>query len=1176
MDFRNMLLENQKFNKISKKINGKNIRISGLSSSRISYFAVNFLEKAEKDIIFFLPDNYSLQQMQEDLLRLINKEDFLVFPEEEILPHEQLMPDLTTMSERTKVLTELIFNGKQRKIILTTPAAVFKKLSPPKIYMENSILIDENSEIDLKEFNKKLFTLGYKREEMVEAPGQYSIRGGIIDVFTLLDEQPFRIELFGDQVDSIRKIDLSAQRSKEEITELIIPPFANLIIDEEVVKRAYPKIKKAYEEAVKRLVENDMNEEADYLKNKAKMMLEDLEEKHRFPGFEQFLPYYYKNPASFFDYLSESIIFSVRPDKISKKRKSYYQEILDTQSRLLEQGIVLPDYIKNFLTEKEFKNGFNENKVVEITSDFDKRKSDVNEINFDTESIEPFHGQLELFSDKVELLLKKGYKVAVTLNSSSKKRRIKMFLEDKGFIISNDFSESKLAVFADSLAEGFVFNDIKLAVFTDKEVFGSEQKRKRKIGDFEDGVEINSIDDLKSGDYVVHENHGIGKYLGVKTLEIQGQHKDYLVLKYKGEDKLYVPTDKINLVQKYIGSDSGKPKLYKLGSSDWKKVKEKVEKSVKEMAIGLLELYAERETLTGYQFSEDKLWQQEFEESFSFEETPDQKEAIKDVKSDMESKKPMDRLLCGDVGYGKTEVAIRAAFKAALDGKQTAVLVPTTILAQQHFNTFEDRIADFPVNVEMLSRFKTGAEQRKTLKRLIKGEVDILIGTHRLLSKDVIFDDLGLLVIDEEQRFGVTHKEKLKDLKRNVDVLTLTATPIPRTLHMALVGVRDMSLIETPPENRYPIRTFIKEKNKELITSSVRRELARDGQIYFVHNRVEDIEKTAGDLQKILPEAKIAVAHGQMREKRLEKIMYDFYHHEFDILVCTTIIETGLDIQNVNTIIINHADKMGLSQLYQLRGRVGRTNRIAYAYLLYERDRILPEIAEKRLEAIKEFSSLGSGFKIAMRDLEIRGAGNLLGPEQSGHISAVGFSLYTKLLEGTIEELKGKKESKKIEVEVDLNLDAYIPDDYIKYEARKIEIYKKIKDIKSESDVLDVIDELIDRFGEPPKEVLRLINTARLKVLASKLNINLIRQEGKVIRCQFIDAQSVDGRKLVEFSQKYARRIKIRSAKKPQILIKTRKSSEIDKELIKILNYLKNIRLQAEEKTKGVAYGEKK
>jgi len=756
-------------------------------------------------------------------------------------------------------------------------------------------------------------------------------------------------------------------------------------------------------------------------------------------------------------------------------------------------------------------------------------------------------------------LLNKKYRIAITLNSASKKRRLKMFLEDKNLVVGDNFEESRIVIFPDSLAEGFVFDDIKLAVFSDKEVFGNEQKKKRKIGDFEDGVEISNVNDLKAGDFVVHENHGIGKYLGVKTLEIQGQHKDYLVLKYAGEDKLYVPTEKIDLVQKYIGSDAGAPKLYKLGSSDWKRVKEKVQKSVEEMAVGLLELYAERKTLSGYQFSDDDLWQQEFEDAFPFEETPDQKKAIEAVKSDMESKKPMDRLLCGDVGYGKTEVAIRAAFKAALDSKQTAVLVPTTILAQQHYNTFSERIEEFPVRVGMLSRFNTAAEQRKTLKRLIKGEIDVLIGTHRLLSKDVIFDDLGLLIIDEEQRFGVTHKEKLKNLKRNVDVLTLTATPIPRTLHMALVGVRDMSLIETPPENRYPIRTFIKEYNKELISSAIRRELAREGQIYFVHNRVKDIEKTAGKLQKLMPEAKIAVAHGQMNENRLEKIMYDFYHHEFDILVCTTIIETGLDIPNVNTIIINHADKMGLSQLYQLRGRVGRTNRIAYAYLLYERDRILPEVAEKRLEAIKEFSTLGSGFKIAMRDLEIRGAGNLLGPEQSGHIAAIGFSLYTKLLEGTIEELKGKSDQKELKVEIDLNLDAYIPDDYIKYEARKIEIYKKIKSIENEDDALDTIDELIDRFGEPPVEIMRLINAGRLKSIASELNIELIKEKDAKIICQFINSKVVDGKKLVEFSQKYRKKIKIKSAKKPQIIIKIDDPENIDKQLLNMLRDLKNI-----------------
>jgi transcription-repair coupling factor (superfamily II helicase) len=1160
MNFKDLLLENQKFKKIAKNINASTQSISGLSGSRISYFAVNFLKKAEKDIVFFLPDNYYLQQMQEDLIRLIGKDEFLVFPEEEILPHEQLMPDLTTMSERTKVLTELIFSiDQKKKIILTTPAAVFKKLPPKNIYQSKSININGGSEININQLRQQLFALGYKREEMVEAPGQYSIRGGIIDVFTLLDEQPFRIELFGDQVDSIRKIDLTAQRSKKEVDQLTIPPFANLVIDEEVVARAYPKLEAAYSKAVAKLAKNNYQEEASYLREKSKKMLEDLKEKHRFPGFEQFLPFYYDETSNFFDYLEESIIFAVRPNKMEQLTHDYYQEITETHTRLLEQGMVFPEYLDNFITEAEFKNEITKNRVVDINSEFEDNQVAENDIHFNTSSLEPFHGQLELFSEKIMDLLEKKYRIAITLNSASKKRRVKMFLEEKNLVVGDDFDESRIVIFPDSLAEGFIFDDIKLAVFSDREVFGNEQKRKRKIGDFEDGVEISSINDLKAGNFVVHENHGIGKYLGVKTLEIQGQHKDYLVLKYAGEDKLYVPTEKIQLVQKYIGSDAGNPKLYKLGSSDWKKVKEKVQKSVEEMAVGLLELYAERETLTGYQFAEDDVWQQEFEDAFPFEETPDQKDAITEVKSDMESEKPMDRLLCGDVGYGKTEVAIRAAFKAALDSKQTAVLVPTTILAQQHYTTFAERIDDFPVRVGVLSRFISAAEQRKTLNKLIKGEIDILIGTHRLLSKDVIFDDLGLLIIDEEQRFGVTHKEKLKNLKRNVDVLTLTATPIPRTLHMALVGVRDMSLIETPPENRYPIRTFIKEHNKELIASAMRRELARDGQIYFVHNRVKDIEKIAGRLQKLMPEAKIAVAHGQMNEKRLEKIMYDFYHQKFDILVCTTIIETGLDIPNVNTIIINHADKMGLSQLYQLRGRVGRTNRIAYAYLLYERDRILPEVAEKRLEAIKEFSSLGSGFKIAMRDLEIRGAGNLLGPEQSGHIAAVGFSLYTKLLEGTIEELKGKKDKKKIEVEIDLNLDAYIPDDYIKYEARKIEIYKKIKSIENEADALDTIDELIDRFGEPPLEVMRLVNTARLKFLALELNIDLIKEDSGKIKCQFIKAEVVDGSKLVEFSKKYRRKIKIKSAKKPQLFIKIDDPDNIDKQLLKMLKELKDI-----------------
>ncbi len=1159
MHFSQLLKNNKEFKYIIKKAGEKKLNVSGLSGSRVSYFLGNFLHNIKKDVVLLVPDNYSMQRIHEDLLRMVDEDKILVFSDEEILPHEQLMPDLTTLSERSKVLTELTFGqSKNSKIILASAASIMRKLPPKKRFIECSITVEPGKEINLKKLQKRLFELGYKREDMVEAPGQYSIRGGIIDIFTLLNENAFRIELFGDEVDSIRIVDPAAQRSIGKVDSLIIPPFANIIIGEEEVKRAVPLVQKDYSIAVSNLRKSGFKEEAEYLCKKGKEMLENLQEKQRFPGCEQFLPYYYDSSSDLFDYLDENILFVLRPKKFKQSAENFYNEVLDNHSRLTEQGVILPSYINNFISNLDIEDKITLGKTVNILSDFDEANSG---INFKTKSVENFHSQLELFADKIKEYRKKKYKILITLNSASKKRRISKFLQKKDLEISNQENDFDILVLPNSFSEGFIFTDIKLVVFTEKEVLGNNQKRKRKIGDFEDGVEISALNDLKNGDYVVHENHGIGKYLGVETLEIQGQHKDYLVLKYAGEDKLYVPTEQIHLVQKYIGAEGGSPKLYKLGSSDWKRVKQKVKNSVKEMAVGLLELYAERETLKGYSFSEDKIWQQEFEESFPYEETPDQKQAIENVKSDMESDRPMDRLLCGDVGYGKTEVAIRAAFKAALDSKQTAVLVPTTILAQQHYNTFEERISEYPVKVEMISRFKTAAEQREVLKKVSRGEVDILIGTHRILSGDVIFNDLGLLVIDEEQRFGVTHKEKLKNLKRNVDVLTLTATPIPRTLHMALVGVRDMSLIETPPENRYPIRTFIKEGNRELVAEAVRREMARSGQIYFVHNRVEDIEKIAGKLQKIVPDAKIAVAHGQMNEKRLEKIMYDFYHHQFDILVCTTIIETGLDIPNVNTIIINHADKMGLSQLYQLRGRVGRTDRIAYAYLLYEKERILPEIAEKRLQAVKEFSTLGSGFKIAMRDLEIRGAGNLLGPEQSGHIAAVGFSLYTKLLEGTIEDLKGQKKDSGTEVEIDLNIDAYIPDDYIKYEARKIEIYKKVRSIKSEQQAVEVIDELIDRFGEPVVEVMRLINVARLKITAKQINVIQIKQEGETVSCKFRDADSVNGSQLVEFSNLYRRKVKIKAAKNPQLILKISPDREVDSILLKMLKDFQNIDL---------------
>ncbi|MFW6409782.1 MAG: transcription-repair coupling factor, partial [Halanaerobiales bacterium] len=764
---------------------------------------------------------------------------------------------------------------------------------------------------------------------------------------------------------------------------------------------------------------------------------------------------------------------------------------------------------------------------------------------FSGQGVEPYHGQLNMFVDRLKKLLQDNYRVLITLNSAGKVKRIAEYLEEEKLPVSkknNNLRKGQIMLTEDSLSAGFIIEELKLAVFTEKEVIGNPQKRKKKMTDLEEGTKISSYDELEAGDYVVHENHGIGKYLGIETIEVQGQHQDYLVLKYEGNDKLYVPTDKVHLVQKYIGSDGTPPKLYSLGGGDWKKVKQRVQNSVKKMAVSLLELYAERETMKGYAFSQDTVWQKDFEEAFPYQETPDQLAAIREVKDDMESNRPMDRLLCGDVGYGKTEVAIRAAFKAAVDGKQTAVLVPTTILAQQHYNTFKERVKDYPIKIEMISRFKTPSEQKVILEELAEGKIEIVIGTHRLLSRDVTFNDLGLLIIDEEQRFGVSHKEKLKDIKRNVDVLTLSATPIPRTLHMALVGVRDMSVIETPPENRYPIRTYIREFNRDLVKEAIRREMGRNGQIYFVHNRVEDIEKKASMIRELLPEASVAVAHGQMNEKHLERLMLNFYKCEYDVLVCTTIIESGLDIPNVNTIIINRTENMGLAQLYQLRGRVGRSDRVAYAYLLYRKNRILPEVAEKRLQAIKEFTNLGSGFKIAMRDLEIRGAGNLLGPEQHGHIASVGFSLYCKLLEQAINDLKDEKKEKK-NVEINLTIDAYIPDDYISDSRQKVEVYKKIKKMKTYDDHKKIKEEFADRFGPIPEEVNRLISIGRLAVIARELGIEKIEQKGDFINCIFVNSNYFIGEKVVTLVDNFPGDIKIRSAERPIIAIRTPKNN---------------------------------
>lgn len=769
-----------------------------------------------------------------------------------------------------------------------------------------------------------------------------------------------------------------------------------------------------------------------------------------------------------------------------------------------------------------------------------------NIVSFAGKSIPFFMSKTDLLVEEIRNRRKKGYAIAIMASTSNRAEKIRDLLRDSkvdAFYVSRITGELKpgnVIITEGRIEAGFEIGQIKFALITDLEIYGKRKSGKKATLRHQEGALISHFTDLSVGDYVVHVNHGIGRYLGLQKLEVGGVTKDYLIIQYTGEDKLYVPTDQISLVQKYLGAEGAAPKLSRLGGQDWNKVKKRVKESVREMAQELLNLYATREKVVGHAYPPDTVWQKEFEEAFPYEETPDQLRAIKEIKEDMERPKPMDRLLCGDVGYGKTEVAIRAAFKAVMDSRQVAVLVPTTILAQQHYNTFVERFSGYPIKIEMLSRFRSPKEQQEILKNLKTGGVDIVIGTHRLVQNDVQFKKLGLVIVDEEQRFGVAHKERLKQLRKNVDVLTLTATPIPRTLHMSLVGVRDMSILETPPEDRWPVQTYVLEFNWDVIGDAVRKEMDRGGQVYFVHNRIMDIDQIAAQLRAAVPEARVAVAHGQMKEDQLEQVMLEFLEGEYDVLLCTTIIETGLDIPNVNTLIVDEADRMGLSQLYQLRGRVGRSHRLAYAYFTYRRDKVLTEVAEKRLQAIREFTEFGSGFKIAMRDLEIRGAGNFLGPEQHGHMMAVGFDMYCRLLEEAVKELKGDLIEEIQEPTIDLNIDAHIGNDYIPDAGMKIEIYQKIMRIQSAEDARDVGEELEDRYGPVPQSVTNLLAIARIKALCTRLKVQAVTQIKDMVHIKFHPSNTVQGEQLAGLAQRYRHRLVFTGTQALQINLKVK------------------------------------
>ena len=907
---------------------------------------------------------------------------------------------------------------------------------------------------------------------------------------------------------------------------------------------------------MKKLREAFLTEEAARLKNAVDEAVNAMKEFEDFAAAEHFIRYFYKDPVTFLDYFdpADTLIFLDETNRLLEKGEAVESEFRESMKNRLEKGYLLAGQTDLLCGYKKVVYRLNRKNCVSLCT-MEQQKADW-EMNGQyrtvTKSVNSYNNSFELLVKDLRYWKKNGYQVLLLSGSRTRAQRLAQDLQEEGLSsfytedLNRTIAPGEIMTSYGHAKRGFEYPLIKFVLITETDIFGQEKKKRRKKTEYS-GKKIQSFSELNVGDYVVHENHGLGIYRGIEKVTVDKIVKDYIKIEYSGKSNLYILATQLDMLQKYAGADAKAPKLNKLGGQEWKKTKTRVRGAVKNIAKDLVALYAVRQSQNGYQYGPDTVWQKEFEEMFPFEETEDQLNAIEAAKHDMESRKIMDRLVCGDVGYGKTEIAIRAAFKAVQESKQVVYLVPTTILAQQHYNTFVQRMKDFPVRVDLLCRFKTPAEQKKTISDLQKGLVDIVIGTHRLLSKDVKYKDLGLLIVDEEQRFGVTHKEKIKSLKENVDVLTLTATPIPRTLHMSLIGIRDMSVLEEAPMDRTPIQTYVMEYNEEMVREAVSREIARGGQVYYVYNRVNDIDEITNRVAKLIPEANVAFAHGQMHEHQLEKIMYGFINGEIDVLVSTTIIETGLDISNANTMIIHDADQMGLSQLYQLRGRVGRSNRTAYAVLMYKRNKMLKEVAEKRLHAIREFTDLGSGFKIAMRDLEIRGAGNLLGAEQHGHMEAVGYDLYCKMLNEAVKEAKGIKQQEEFETTIDLDMDAFIPPRYIPNEYQKLDIYKRIAGIENQEEYEDMLEELRDRFGEPPKSVQNLLAIANLKALAHKVYVREIKQNGTEVKISMFERAKLDASGFPAVLEKYKNNLTMRMEGQPYFLVslKGRRPKEI-------------------------------
>ena len=1060
------------------KMNKGILQVSGCMESQKSHLMYGLSGIAPYRLIL-AEDERRAREIYEDY-RFYDRKVYS-YPAKDLLFFQADIHGNLLIRQRMKVIKALL-EEKELTVVTSIDGCMDFLESLEKI-KEQLIHYESDSTVDIEQLKNQLVALGYERVGQVEMPGQFSVRGGIVDIYCLTEENPWRIELWGDEIDSIRSFDPESQRSLENLEELTIYPAVEHIGDKDMV--------------------------------------------------------------SFLDYFPEerTIIFLDEPNRLTEKGGAVEEEYRQSRMHREEKGSRnLPE---NWLCSfEQLQKELNKRNCISVCALEPKQAGwKVREkFYLEVKSISAYNNSFELLVKDLHQYKKQGYRIALLSGSRTRAERLAKDLQEEGLAAfygqdyNREICPGEIMVVYGHAKKGFEYPLIKFAVMTESDIFGQEQKKKKKKN--YSGSRIQDFAELSIGDFVVHEKHGLGIYRGIEKVEVDRIVKDYIKIEYRGGSNLYIPATQLDCLQKYSGADASKaPKLNKLGTQEWNKTKSKVRGAVKNIAKELVELYAVRQEKEGYVCGPDTVWQREFEEMFPYEETEDQLSAIEDAKRDMESTRIMDRLICGDVGYGKTEVALRAAFKEVQESRQVAYLAPTTILAQQIYNTFVQRMKEFPVRVELLCRFRTPAQQKKAIEDLKKGQVDVIIGTHRILSKDVQFKNLGLLIVDEEQRFGVTHKEKIKQLKKDVDVLTLTATPIPRTLHMSLIGIRDMSILEEPPMDRMPIQTYVMEYDEETVREAINRELRRGGQVYYVYNRVTDIADVALRIAKLVPDARVDFAHGQMSERELENVMYSFVNGDIDVLVSTTIIETGLDISNVNTMIIHDSDRYGLSQLYQLRGRIGRSNRTAYAFLMYRKNVMLKETAEKRLAAIREYTDLGSGFKIAMRDLELRGAGNLLGAQQHGHMNAVGYDLYCKMLNEAVKEAKGIHTMEDFETSVDLNVDAYIPDSYISSEFQKLDIYKRIAGIETQQDYDDMLEELLDRFGEPGKAVLNLLAIAKLKAIAHQGYVTEIKQTGKTVRFTLYEKARLNTEGFPALMQKYRRGLQFKNEQEPKFIL---------------------------------------